>query len=111
MRITRSRLKQIIKEEVEKAFLGEEEQTPEEEEEEREEEESLAKFTKDIRSTTKTLLDRDQVKNAMKSAGEELSKYSGRDKAEVLAVIADDLGIDPDELAVLARQIDAGVTE
>ena len=47
----------------------------------------------------------------MKSAGEELSKYSGRDKAEVLAVIADDLGIDPDELAVLAKQIDAGVTE
>ena len=108
MRITRSRLMQIIKEEVEKALLGEEEQTPEEE---REEEESLANFTKDIRSTTKALLDRDQVKNAMQSAGEELSKYRGRDKAEVLAALADDLGIDPEELAVLAKQIDAGVSE
>ena len=109
MRITKSRLMQIIKEEVEKARLGEQEQTPEKEEEEREEEEALANFTKDIRSTTKALLDRDQVKNVMKSAGEELSRYSGRDKAEVLAAIADDLGIDPDELAVLAKQIDAGV--
>ena len=108
MRITRSRLMQIIKEEVEKARLREQEQSPDEEKE-REEEEALANFTKDIRSTTKALLDRYQVKNAMKSAGEELSKYSGRDKAEVLAAIADDLGIDPDELAVLAKQIDAGV--
>jgi len=109
MRITRSRLKQIIKEEVEKALLGGEELTPEEEEEEREEEDALADFTKDIRSSTKALLDRDQVKNAMTSAGEELSKYRGRDKAEVLAALADDLGIDPDELAVLAKQVDAGV--
>ena len=108
MRITKSRLIEIIKEEVEKARLGEQEQSPDEEKE-REEEEALANFTKDIRSSTKALLDRDQVKNAMKSAGEELSKYSGRDKAEVLAAIADDLGIDPDELAVLAKQIDAGV--
>jgi hypothetical protein len=108
MRITKSRLIEIIKEEVEKALLGEEEQTPEEE---REEEGSLANFTKDIRSTTKALLDRDQVKNAMQSAGEELSKYRGRDKAEVLAALADDLGIDPEELAVLAKQIDAGVSE
>lgn len=111
MRIAKSRLIEIIKEEVEKARLGEEEQTPEEEAEEREEEESLANFTKDIRSTTKALLDRDQVKNAMQSAGEELSKYRGRDKAEVLAALADDLGIDPEELAVLAKQIDAGVSE
>ena len=109
MRITKSRLIEIIKEEVEKALLGEEEQTPEEEAEESEQEKSLANFTKDIRSTTKALLDRDQVKNVMKSAGEELSKYSGRDKAEVLAALADDLGIDPEELAVLAKQIDAGV--
>ena len=103
MRITR--LRQIIKEEIEKAFLGEEEQLPDEEEE------ALANFTKGIRSSTKSLLDRNQVQSAMKAVGGELAKYRGRDKAEVLAAVADSLGIDPNELAALAKLIDAGVEE
>ena len=47
----------------------------------------------------------------MKAVGGELAKYRGRDKAEVLAAVADSLGIDPNELAALAKLIDASVEE
>jgi len=106
MRITRSRLMQIIKEEVAKARLGED-LTPAEKAEYEETLAGVEEFTDEIPSATKKRIEKHKI--PLSAIATELGKEQGQDKAEIMAAIADELGVDPDELMDLAKQIASGV--
>lgn len=105
MRITKSRLIQIIKEEVAKARLGED-LTPAEKAEYEETLAGVEEFTDDIPSATKKRIEKHKI--PLSAIATELGKEQGQDKAEIMAAIADELGVDPDELMDLAKQIASG---
>mgnify|MGYP003153910518 CR=1 FL=1 len=105
MRITKSRLIEIIKEEVAKARLGED-LTPAEKAEYEKTQAGIDDFTDDVPSSTQKRIDKYKI--PLTNIGTELGREQGQDKAQILAVIADDLGLDPDELMDLAKQIVSG---
>ena len=106
MRITKSRLIEIIKEEVAKARLGED-LTPAEKAEYEETQAGVEEFTDDVPSRAMQRIDKYKIPLANIAA--ELGREQGQDKAEILAVIANDLGLDPDELLDLTKRIVSGV--